>query len=262
MNRLSYLIILFVILNSCNHSITFFPELVYNAESKTIDELKIIYNEVPLNKDTNIKMFVKRMDKIVEDKKLTDLCITGTSTFQVFVDEKGNVESIFKIYGSLPQYDSSAVEKLKVAKFRPLKLKNKETKYSCIVAFSFFNGIPNYPYINGVPLKKSENSLVSARTDGIYELYEVNEPPILLKGELFKFPTVLKNNPRNNFYEYRKVEFIVNENGRVEQVNFIGTFQPEIKNEINTRLRTWYFNPALKDGKPVKVNITMFSHTY
>ncbi len=236
--------------------------MIYNKDGKTSNELIKVYEKVPRHTGTNIKSFVKSIKKIDACKELNEINLTATTALQVFINEEGAVESIFTVIRSHPVYDSLAVEASKQARFQPLKIGKKRTKYSVYVSYSYFNGTPDYPTVNGIPTKKLQHKLASQRKYGAYELYEVNEPPFFLQEDISFNTKVVKNNPFNDFYDIKEIEIILNEKGRVEKINFTGNFLPEIKRELKKIIRSWQYKPAIKNGKAVRVRLSFYRSNF
>jgi len=87
----------------------------------------------------------------------------------------------------------------------------------------------------------------SSRT--VYEKHEVNQAPI----------AVYKKIPQISSYLLRRIDiprvvlmYIVNTDGSVENVNLLGSADPEFDKIILEAVAKWRFKPAVKDGKDVR----------
>lgn len=253
-------IALFLLNSSCSKSIIIFPELSYNKYDKEIDELYKLYQNIPMNRSTSIKNFVTDAKLIEYSDSLKNTDVTAVSVFQVFVDEYGSVESIFKLHNATNFLDSLAVEAIKKSKFKSLNWNSSKTKYSFFISYPFFLGVPDSPYINGISTNTRKNSLKSARvfSGNLYAVYEVSEPPFLLEAESLKLTEIdLRDNlwPSSYFYCRTTIEFTIDESGSTIDFHCVDSTNDKIVDIIREHVSTRKYKPGIKDGNPVKVRI-------
>lgn len=120
------------------------------------DSLRSFYKDVPLHGGIDIETFVVEIKDIEIDDQLKADEITGHVTCQPFVDERGDVETIFIIKSVDNYLDSLAIEALKKSKFKPLQMSSKLSKYSCMVKYYFKNGLLICPSVNGIVINVPE----------------------------------------------------------------------------------------------------------
>jgi TonB family protein len=53
------------------------------------------------------------------------------------------------------------------------------------------------------------------------------------------------------------IEAIINDHGCTESVKVVGKLHPELDEIAQQAVTSWKFNPAMKDGRPVKVTVRL-----
>lgn len=86
----------------------------------------------------------------------------------------------------------------------------------------------------------------------IFELGDVDSPPQPRTRIEFSYPAAAK---RRGITGVVKVEYIVNENGRVEQINIVDSPDRSLSEATINVLERARFQPAEKSGRPVKVRM-------
>lgn len=86
----------------------------------------------------------------------------------------------------------------------------------------------------------------------IFELGDVDSPPRPRTKIEFRYPAAAK---RRNIRSIVKVEYIVNESGSAEQITITNSADPLLADATTDVLRRARFEPAVKDGRPVKVRM-------
>jgi protein TonB len=86
----------------------------------------------------------------------------------------------------------------------------------------------------------------------IFELGDVDSPPQPRTRIEFSYPSAAK---RRGITGVVKVEYIVNENGRVEQINIVDSPDRTLSNATIEVLERARFEPAEKSGRAVKVRM-------
>lgn len=86
----------------------------------------------------------------------------------------------------------------------------------------------------------------------IFELGDVDSPPQPRTKIEFSYPSAAK---RKGITGIVKVEYIVNENGRVEQINIVDSPDRSLSNATTEVLERTRFEPAQKAGRAVKVRM-------
>ncbi|MFQ3270298.1 MAG: protein TonB [Lentimonas sp.] len=87
----------------------------------------------------------------------------------------------------------------------------------------------------------------------IFELGDVDSAPKPLTQIRFSYPAAAK---RRGIKGVVKIEYIVNENGRVEHITIIKSPHPSLADATGNVIRRVRFTPATKDGRPVKVRMS------
>ncbi|NBB78543.1 MAG: TonB family protein [Verrucomicrobia bacterium] len=86
----------------------------------------------------------------------------------------------------------------------------------------------------------------------IFELGDVDSPPQPRTKIEFSYPSKAK---RRGITGVVKVEYVVDENGRVEQINIVDSPDRSLSNATIEVLERARFQPAEKSGRPVKVRM-------
>ncbi|MDQ8194295.1 energy transducer TonB [Coraliomargarita sp. SDUM461004] len=86
----------------------------------------------------------------------------------------------------------------------------------------------------------------------IFELGDVDSPPQPRTKIEFSYPSAAK---RKGITGVVKVEYIVNENGRVEQINIVDSPDRSLSKATEEVLERARFEPAQKSGRAVKVRM-------
>jgi protein TonB len=88
--------------------------------------------------------------------------------------------------------------------------------------------------------------------EGIYT--KVDQNPTPLKTPEPKYPTALR---REGVSGIVSVTCVIDENGKVISAKATKSTRSEFEQPALDAIHNWVFKPALKDGKPVKVRVTI-----
>ncbi len=252
-------LILALLLSNCAHTYYLYPTLLYCKYDYNVDQLAERYKTTPIYRGKHLKTFVQRLEKVDHPSKSKRAPKNDASVFQVFVDEQGQIESIFLFYRPQPNpNDSLALQALKRSQFKPLKRGNGQpTKYSVFVVYPFIEGQPFGPYVNGIPVYKTKKNLapIPHGHDGVYYIYEVSEPPILLQAERLTLELPVKKPYSSYLYLRFEYELTIDETGKVITIKEIFTTHPQISEQIKANIRKRKYKPAILDGNPVKAQL-------
>lgn len=86
----------------------------------------------------------------------------------------------------------------------------------------------------------------------IFELGDVDSPPYPKTKIEFRYPASAK---RRGITGIVKLEYIVNERGKVGQITILNSADQTLSEATSDVLRRARFEPAVKDGRPVKVRM-------
>ena len=271
--------ILFLFNCNRNSVLYIYPQLIYCKYDYNLKTLEKRYQNVPIHRGTKLENFIFNLEEITNNDvnkflssnrqiyKPADvnlprkLPFNGASVFQVFIDENGQVESIFLVYKSAPFFDLMVAKSLTKSHFKPLKtIDGKRTKYSVFVTYPIIAGKIVGAYVNGIPWKKRKNELKGLKmlplTDkNTFDMYEVTEPPFLLSTEKVYPQLPRKDSPEFRFYFEYLYAIIVNEKGFVEKIETLNIPNSEWFEEIKSIIYKRRYKPALLNGKPVKCRI-------
>lgn len=206
------------------------------------ESLKSLYQDVPLHGGTDIKSFVIEIKDIENVDQVRAGEITDHVTCQPFIDENGDVETIFIVKSASNYIDSLALGALQKSKFKPLQMSGKLTKYSCIVKYYFSDGFA---------LTSSVNDILTT----------IPEKPF---GALTKKPTVISQAAPEYPVEAIKagvqarvtVRVLINPNGEVERVEVVKG-HPMLNEAAMEAASKWEFTRGEYKGIPVKVWINI-----
>jgi protein TonB len=95
-------------------------------------------------------------------------------------------------------------------------------------------------------------SLSAQDADGVYT--KVDEKPSPTKTAKPDFPYKLK---REGVSGLVAVSCVIDENGSVVDMKVTKSSHPDFERPAMDALKQWRFTPAKKDGKPVKVRVTI-----
>ncbi len=250
MNPFKKILLIIVILSflSCSQRKFIYPQLSYTTTHLSFTELDQRYKHVLINKSQKVDRFVHSVKAIDCSNFL--LTKTGYNYFQVFIDENGNVESVFLIKSFNKEFDQLAIDAIINSKFKPLKFHGKKSKYSIFVHYPFYENAKIYPIINGIwtdpnYLKMNANHKNSSLTTASSPLYEL--PKLLIKAPPI-YPLIARQAGVEGTVE---LMVKVNENGKVVKVSVIKSVPMLDKAAIDAAFKC-IFKPATKNGRPVK----------
>ncbi len=123
--------------------------LLYNKDNLDRGILEQEYSYVLLKNIESIKEVLSEIDPIPTEDIDSLIGEFTYSAFQIFINENGELESIFQIDPTVPVFDSLALKSIKSAQFKALKENDKPIKYSLIIKYYLLKGDNIYPYING-----------------------------------------------------------------------------------------------------------------
>jgi len=91
--------------------------------------------------------------------------------------------------------------------------------------------------------------------DSIYLTNDnVDKPPHLIEGDENKLLTDLSSELKKSSKSYIHLEYklLLNENGKVDKIMIVESPVEKFSNLIRSEVNEWKFDPAIKNGKPVK----------
>lgn len=213
-------------------------QLYFSQMELDYDSLKSLYKDVPLHGGTDIESFVVEIKDIESVDKVKAAGIMDHVACQPFINEKGEIETIF-ITRSVSNYvDSLAIEALKMSKFKPLGMAGKLTKYSCIVKYYFDKGLMVCPSVNDIVANVPEKPF-----------YELTKEPEVIRS----VPPAYPASARLAGIEGRvTLRVLINPVGDVEKVEVVKGI-PGLNESAIESAYQWKFIPGEYEGRPVKV---------
>jgi len=113
--------------------------------------------------------------------------------------------------------------------------------------------------------KEEKNEIEIIPSSEMYFTFnQLDQQPIFIPNDSTKANkefvdlTIMVNNlysklPDNERKDFQlNYQFLVNENGRIEKIQIVKSKFPKIDKTIAETIKNWRFQPAIKDGKPVK----------
>ena len=100
--------------------------------------------------------------------------------------------------------------------------------------------------------ESSDKSAQTTESDTVYEPGNGVTPP---KGVYMPNPEYSEKGRRKKISGTVVVELIVTPDGKVRDVKVTKNLEPSLDQQAIAAVRTWMFEPAKKDGKPVAVHI-------
>ena len=94
--------------------------------------------------------------------------------------------------------------------------------------------------------------ILAQDADGVYA--KVDQNPIPLKTPEPKYPTSLN---REGISGIVSVSCVIDEKGKVISAKATKSTRAEFEQPALDAVQNWVFKPAMKDGKPVKVRVTI-----
>jgi len=246
--------LLFLFIISCSSGRLTKSGLVFSKKDLNQEELKSSYLNIHhINTNTEHKQFIKKIEKI----KNVDIgkCY-GVTNFKVYIDEYGDIESIFLKRSVNYLLDSLALKTLKNTKFLKLKTDNKFIKYSVHISYPFLRSGDIIPIING---KNSYSVLYPKEYIKVNDLLspvKVDKMPVILNKPQPKYPNIARMAAVEGTVI---VTVLIDENGYVEKATIFRGEAMLYKASINTAYEC-KFEPAIKEGKPVKVKVNIPFH--
>jgi len=230
--------------------------LSYNIDHYPLEKLEDAYKDVPIYKQQDINHIIQKLSLIV--LKRYNPHKRGTCTFQVFMREDGEVESIFKIQAFDSSFDDMAVEAIKESQFKKMNYHGKPIRYSILISFSYSGNKKIYPVINGMPTDPgfSKNILLSNKhpaPDKLYPMDSVDEQPEAIYSESPYYPDLARSSVIEGTVI---VSIVINERGRVIKTKIVKSI-PMLDQSAEETAKHLIFKPGSLKGKPVKVAMNM-----
>ncbi|MBD3223470.1 MAG: TonB family protein [Caldithrix sp.] len=243
----------------CSTKTLLVPTLSYTSTNFSLEELDRRYKKVPIHRGQDIDDFVKQV--AYADAEPLVMVNNGYNNFQVFIDEQGRVESIFKLQKSDTLYDQMAVDAIKRTEFKPLRMDGKPTKYAVFMSFSFNDHDKIYPVINGMwsYLKMAQKKRLNLNTSDQTQIFpseDVTVKPTLLKGAFPRYPDLARKSGVEGVVE---VKIIIDETGNVIN-STIHKSLPMLDAAALEAADKCKFSPGFVDGQPVRVCMTIPFH--
>jgi TonB family protein len=112
-----------------------------------------------------------------------------------------------------------------------------------------------FTFLTFTGCEKNNTIEVIPSYDSIYLTNDnVDKPPYLVEGNENKLLTDLSNDLKKSSKENSSIEYklLLNETGKVDKIMVVESPDEKYTNLIRTEVSSWKFNPAIKNGIPVK----------
>ncbi len=171
--------------------------------------------------------------------------VQGLVLLQVIVDQEGNVTDPKVVRPLFPSVDQRALETVRTWKFQPATRDGKPVAVRLNIEVNFRMG--------GKPASAAP---IASLPDGT---------PVYIAGpDLTPVRKIEGGDPQYTDYARKKkisgtviLRVVVGPDGLVHDVGVIRSLEPSLDQSAMDTIRTWRFEPATRDGKPVAVQLNV-----
>ncbi len=182
--------------------------------------------------------------------------LEGVVWVQLWVDESGSVVETKVMKSENPVFNQSAIDAARRWKFKPAIANDKPVAVWISVPFKFkLNAGGEAPSL-GVPIDKpkADQSKSHTETQRPADFVDYDKPPEAVKQVGAKYPEKAK---KEGLEGTVWVKVLIDENGKATKSEILKTDREVFNHEAQAAVMKWVFKPALKQGKPVPVWVTI-----